>query len=125
MRGLGEATRNNVTGAVRRCRGERCGDRGAAIGLLRVCATGDGSTRRLRPAGRGGFARVPVFSVTTGLVTRVPAIIVCKCNNSEAEAQDLVKPFTMAEIEKALLDMDTHSAPGLDRLRVGFYRVLA
>lgn len=41
---------------------------------------------------------------------------------NEGEAQELVKPFTMEEIERALLDMDVNSAPGPDRLPAGFYR---
>jgi hypothetical protein len=41
---------------------------------------------------------------------------------SDAEAQDLVKPFTIPKLECALVDMDASSAPRLDGLSVGFYR---
>lgn len=40
---------------------------------------------------------------------------------SDAEAQELVRPFTMKELEEALKDMDPCSAPGADGLGVGFY----
>lgn len=42
---------------------------------------------------------------------------------SEEEATELIRPFTIEEIEKALKDMDSSSAPGPDGLPVGFYRV--
>jgi hypothetical protein len=38
------------------------------------------------------------------------------------EAADLSKPFTIKEIEEALKDMDSTSAPGPDGFPVGFYR---
>jgi hypothetical protein len=40
----------------------------------------------------------------------------------EEEALDLVRPFTLKEIEDAMMDMDTTAAPGPDGLPVGFYR---
>jgi hypothetical protein len=41
---------------------------------------------------------------------------------TEEEAADLIKPFTIKELEEALKDMDVNSAPGPDGLPVGFYR---
>jgi hypothetical protein len=41
---------------------------------------------------------------------------------SEEEAAELVKPFTLEEIERALKDMDISSAPGPDGLPVAFHR---
>ncbi len=44
---------------------------------------------------------------------------------SEDDNENLTKPFSMEEIEKALGEMKTNTAPGLDGLPVSFYRVLA
>jgi hypothetical protein len=41
---------------------------------------------------------------------------------SNEEAQELIRPFTMKEIEGAITDMEVNSAPGPDGLPVGFYR---
>lgn len=41
---------------------------------------------------------------------------------SNEEAEELVRPFTMTEIETALKDMDTSSAPGPDGLPAVFYK---
>jgi hypothetical protein len=41
---------------------------------------------------------------------------------SDEEASDLIKPFSMAEIEAALKDMDSNFAPGPDGLPAGFYK---
>jgi hypothetical protein len=41
---------------------------------------------------------------------------------AEEEAVELIKPFSLKEIEEALMDMDTTAAPGPDGLPVGFYR---
>jgi hypothetical protein len=41
---------------------------------------------------------------------------------SNEEAQELIRPFTIKEIEDALRDMEVNSAPGPDGLPVGFYR---
>jgi hypothetical protein len=41
---------------------------------------------------------------------------------SNEDAQGLIRPFTMKEIEEALRDMEVNSAPGPDGLPVGFYR---
>jgi hypothetical protein len=41
---------------------------------------------------------------------------------TEEDAQELIKPFTMQELEAALKDMDVNSAPGPDGLGVSFYR---
>jgi hypothetical protein len=41
---------------------------------------------------------------------------------SNEEAQELIRPFTLKEIEGALKDMEVNSAPGPDGLPVGFYR---
>jgi hypothetical protein len=41
---------------------------------------------------------------------------------SNEDAQGLIRPFTMKEIEGALRDMEVNSAPGPDGLPVGFYR---
>jgi hypothetical protein len=41
---------------------------------------------------------------------------------SEIEAGELIRPFTIKELEEALKDMDVNSAPGPDGLPVGFYR---
>jgi exonuclease III len=44
------------------------------------------------------------------------------CKLSEGEAAELVKPFTMKEVEDALKEMNASSAPGPDGFPVGFYR---
>lgn len=41
---------------------------------------------------------------------------------SDEEANDLIKPFTMEELERALKDMDASLAPGPDGQPVGSYR---
>jgi hypothetical protein len=41
---------------------------------------------------------------------------------SNEEAQELIRPFTIKEIEDTLRDMEVNSAPGPDGLPVGFYR---
>jgi hypothetical protein len=41
---------------------------------------------------------------------------------SEEEAQELIRPFTLNELEGALKDMDVNSATGPDGLPVSFYR---
>jgi DNA-directed RNA polymerase delta subunit len=41
---------------------------------------------------------------------------------SNEEAQELIIPFTLKELEVALKDMEVNSAPGPDGLPVGFYR---
>ncbi|OQU88913.1 hypothetical protein SORBI_3002G120601, partial [Sorghum bicolor] len=41
---------------------------------------------------------------------------------SEEEANELIKPFSVSEIEAALKDMDSNSAPGPDGLPAGFYK---
>jgi hypothetical protein len=41
---------------------------------------------------------------------------------SEEEATELIRPFTIEEIDKALKDMDSSSASDPDGLPVGFYR---
>jgi hypothetical protein len=41
---------------------------------------------------------------------------------SNEEAQGLIRPFTLKELEEALRDMEVNSAPGPDGLPVGFYR---
>jgi hypothetical protein len=41
---------------------------------------------------------------------------------AEEEAVELIKPFSLKEIEEALMDTDTTAAPGPDGLPVGFYR---
>jgi hypothetical protein len=38
------------------------------------------------------------------------------------EAQELIRPFTLKELEEALRDMEVNSASGPDGLPVGFYR---
>jgi hypothetical protein len=38
------------------------------------------------------------------------------------EAQELVKPYTIKELEEPLKDMDINATPGLDGLPVGFHR---
>lgn len=40
---------------------------------------------------------------------------------TDEEALNLIRPFTMKELEEALKDMDPSSAPGPDGLGVGFY----
>jgi hypothetical protein len=42
---------------------------------------------------------------------------------SEEEAQELIRTFTLTELEGALKDMDVNSAPGPDGLPVNFYIV--
>jgi hypothetical protein len=42
---------------------------------------------------------------------------------SEEEAQELIRPFSLTELEGALKDMDVNSAPGPDGLPVSFYLV--
>jgi hypothetical protein len=42
---------------------------------------------------------------------------------SQEEAAELIKPFSLKEIENALKEMDCTSAPGPDGFPVGFYRV--
>jgi hypothetical protein len=44
------------------------------------------------------------------------------CKISEEEAVELIKPFTVKEIEDALKKMSASSAPGPDGFPVGFYR---
>jgi hypothetical protein len=41
---------------------------------------------------------------------------------TDQEAQELIKPFTIKELEEALKDMDVNASPGPDGLPVGFYR---
>jgi hypothetical protein len=41
---------------------------------------------------------------------------------TEIEADDLIRPFTIEELEEALKDMDVNSAPRPDGQSVGFYR---
>jgi hypothetical protein len=41
---------------------------------------------------------------------------------SDEEAQELIKPFTIKELEGALKDMDVNASPGPDGRPVGFYR---
>ncbi|RLN00119.1 hypothetical protein C2845_PM06G25340 [Panicum miliaceum] len=41
---------------------------------------------------------------------------------SEEDAQELIRPFSIEEIERALKEMDPSSAPGPYELPVGFYR---
>jgi hypothetical protein len=41
---------------------------------------------------------------------------------TEDEAEELIRPFTIKELEDALKDMDVNSAPGPDGLPVGFYK---
>jgi hypothetical protein len=41
---------------------------------------------------------------------------------STEEASELIQPFSMSEIEEALKDMDSNSAPGPDGLPAGFYK---
>lgn len=41
---------------------------------------------------------------------------------SAEEACDLIQPFSMTEIESALKEMDSSSAPGPDGLPIGFYK---
>jgi hypothetical protein len=38
------------------------------------------------------------------------------------EAQELIRPFTVTELEEALKDMDSNTAPGPDGLSVSFYK---
>jgi hypothetical protein len=42
---------------------------------------------------------------------------------SPEEAAELIKPFSLKEIEEALKEMDNTSAPGPDGFPVGFYKV--
>jgi hypothetical protein len=46
-----------------------------------------------------------------------------ECTLSQDEAVELIKPFSLKEIEIALKEMDCNSAPGPDGFPVGFYRV--
>jgi hypothetical protein len=41
---------------------------------------------------------------------------------TDEEAQNLIKPFTLKELEDALKDMDPNASPGPDGLPVSFYR---
>jgi hypothetical protein len=41
----------------------------------------------------------------------------------DEESLELVKPFTIKELEEAFKDMDMNASPGPDGLPVGFYRV--
>jgi hypothetical protein len=43
---------------------------------------------------------------------------------SPDEAAELIKPFSLKEIEEALKEMDSTSAPGPDGFPAGFYSVL-
>jgi hypothetical protein len=38
------------------------------------------------------------------------------------EAQELIKPFTLTELEEALKNMDANASPGPEGLSVGFYK---
>jgi mannosylglycoprotein endo-beta-mannosidase len=41
---------------------------------------------------------------------------------SQEEAQELIRPFTLKELEEALKEMDENAAPGPDGLPMGFYK---
>jgi hypothetical protein len=41
---------------------------------------------------------------------------------TDKEAQNLIKPFTLKELEDALKDMDPNASPGPDGLPFSFYR---
>jgi hypothetical protein len=43
-------------------------------------------------------------------------------HHTDEEALELVRPFSLTEIDEALMDMEVGSAPGPDGLPVGFYR---
>jgi hypothetical protein len=41
---------------------------------------------------------------------------------TDEEAQEVIKPFTLTELEEALKDLDTNASPVPDGLSMGFYK---